>query len=83
MDPCARHDLVGMVGGAGHPSDVLPGLETLLERSPGRFHQRVVQLVRQVAHVAKHLRPVPRQRGGIGDGGESDRQIVTHAGKIA
>ena len=83
LDPGARHDLVRVVGGADHPSHVLAGPETRVQRSPGRVHQRVVQLIRQVAHVAKHLRPVARQRRGVGHGGEADREGVTHPRKIA
>ena len=82
LDPCTRHDLVGVVGGADHPCHVLAGPETLVQRPLSRFHQRVVQLVGQLAHVAKHFRPVPRQRRGVGHAGEADREIVTHPRKI-
>ena len=38
-----------------------------------RLHEHVLQLVRQLAHVAKHARPVAGQHGRIGRGGASDR----------
>jgi len=68
----AAHDLSRPVVQLGDPAGVASVGDRLGEVRPSGVDQRVVQVPRQLAHVAEHLRPMARENARIGGGDAAD-----------